>query len=178
MSCRVYLSGKMSNRYVEDVKSERRRASQELAKYKMRAVDPAAAEEKLWPKRKNAKISTTFKRKIMDIMVWHDLWLIRRCDVMLVLTGDVVSEGTLLEWRYAQNIGIPVIMIAPERVKGNFMGWVNILVPQDHMFPDLKSAVRFIHKKYEKEYLQHHEYFAAAIKNNRSASKVLNKKRG
>ena len=86
---------------------------------------------------------------------------------MLVLTGDVVSEGTLLEWRYAQNIGIPVIMIAPERMKGNFMGWVNILIPQDHTFPDLKSAARFIHKKYAKEYAKHHEYFAAAIKNRR-----------
>lgn len=165
MACRVYLSGKMSNRFVDDVKSERRRATEELAKYKMRAVDPAAAEEKLWSNKKNAKISSTFKRKIMDIMVWHDLWLIRRCDVMLVLTGDVVSEGTLLEWRYAQNIGIPVVMVAPERIKGNFMGWVNILIPQDHMFPDLKSAARFIHKKYAKEYAEHHEYFAAAVKN-------------
>jgi len=81
------------------------------------------------------------------------------------LTGDVVSEGTLLEWRYAQTIGIPIVMIAPERLKGNFMGWVNILVPQDHTFPDLRSAVRFIHRKYAKEYAQHHEYFKAAIKN-------------
>src|SRR6185437_8983679 len=87
MACRVYLSGKMSNRFVDDVKSERRRATEELARFKMRAVDPAAAEEKLWSNKKNAKISSKFKRKIMDIMVWHDLWLIRRCDVMLVLTG-------------------------------------------------------------------------------------------
>ncbi len=103
----------------------------------------------------------------MDIMVWRDLWLIRRCDVLLVLTGDVVSEGTLLEWRYAQNIGIPVVMIAPERLKGNFMGWVNILIPQDHVFPDLKSAVRFISRKYAREYKQNLEYFTAAIRNNR-----------
>ena len=81
------------------------------------AVDPAAAEGKLWPSKKKAKISSKFKRHIMDIMVWRDLWLIRRCDVLLVLTGDVVSEGTLLEWRYAQNIDIPVVMIAPERLK-------------------------------------------------------------
>jgi Domain of unknown function (DUF4406) len=159
------FSGKMSNRFVDDVKSERRRATEELAKFKIKAVDPAAAEDKLWPKGKKAKISSTFKRKIMEAMVLHDLWLIRRCDVMFVLTGDVVSEGTLLEWRYAQSIGIPVVMVAPERIKGNFMGWVNILIPQDHMFPDLRSAARFIHKKYAKEYAEHHEYFAAAIKN-------------
>jgi len=36
MSCRVYISGKMSNHYVEDVKSERKRATQELAKYMVR----------------------------------------------------------------------------------------------------------------------------------------------
>jgi len=164
---RVYLSGKMSNRYVEDVKSERKRATDELAKFRIMAVDPAAAEGKLWPSKKKAKISSKFKRHIMDIMVWRDLWLIRRCDVLLVLTGDVVSEGTLLEWRYAQTIGIPIVMIAPERIKGNFMGWVNILVPQDHTFPDLKSAVRFIHRKYAREYKQNLEYFTAAIKNNR-----------
>jgi hypothetical protein len=162
----------MSNRYVEDVKSERKRATNELAKYGIRAVDPAASEELLWDRNKRAKISAKFTRKVMTSMVDHDLFLIRRSDAILVLTGDVVSEGTLLEWRYAQIIGIPVIMIAPERLKGNFMGWVNILVPADHTFPDIKSAARFIYRKYVKRHLKNKAYFDADIKN---ATDAVNK---
>jgi nucleoside 2-deoxyribosyltransferase len=164
---RVYLAGKMSNRYVEDVKSERKRATERLAKFNMRAVDPAAAEGQLWPKHRKAKISGRFKYTVMKAMVEHDLWLIRRCDVMLVLTGDITSEGTNAEFLYAKNIGIPVVMIAPERLKGNWMGWTNVLVGMDNMFPDLKSAVTFIHKKYKKEYEKNKAYFNAAIKHAR-----------
>jgi nucleoside 2-deoxyribosyltransferase len=161
---RVYLAGKMSNRYVEDVKSERKRATKELAKYQIRAVDPAAAEGKLWPKHRKAKISGRFKYSVMKAMVDHDKWLIRRCDVLLVLTGDITSEGTNAEFLYAKGIGIPVVMIAPERVKGNWMGWTNVLIGEENLFPDLKSAVKFIHKKYKKEYETNKAYFDAAIR--------------
>jgi hypothetical protein len=178
MSLRVYLSGKMSNRYVEDVKSERKRATTELARYGIRAVDPAASEELLWDRNKRAKISAKFTRRVMSSMVDHDLFLIRRSDAILVLTGDVVSEGTLLEWRYAQIIGIPVIMIAPQRLAGDFMGWVNILVPADHTFPDIKLAAKFIFKRYVKQHIKNKAYFDAAIKNATDAvNKGANKKK-
>jgi hypothetical protein len=168
---RVYIAGKMSSRYVEDVKSERRRAKEELAKLGMMAVDPAAAEERLWPHHKRAKISGKFNYKVMASMVHHDKWLIRRSDVLLVLTGDVPSEGTNAEFLYAKTIGIPVVMIAPERVKGNWMGWTNVLVGEENLFPDLKSAVRFINKTYKKDYENNKKYFDAAIQK-------LNKKKG
>lgn len=162
---RVYLAGKMSGRYAEDVKSERARATNALAKFGIHAVDPAAAESKLWGTHKYAKISTKFRRRVMAAMVWQDLWLIRRCDVLLVLTGDGASEGTNSEWTYAKNIGIPVVLVAPERVKGNLMGWTNILIPDDHTFPSVESAARFINRRYVKAYEKHREYFNAAIKN-------------
>lgn len=161
---RVYLAGKMSNRYVEDVKSERKRAKDALAKYGMVAVDPAAAEGKLWPRHKRAKISGKFEYKIMKALVNRDKGLIRRCDILLVLTGDVPSEGTNAEFLYAQTIGIPVVMIAPERVKGNWMGWTNILVGKENLFSDLDSAVKYIFKTYQKEYKENKAYFDAAIK--------------
>jgi hypothetical protein len=161
---RVYLSGKMSNRYVEDVKSERKRATDELSKYGIKAVDPAAAEAALWGSHKKARISTKFNRRIMTAMVDKDLFLIRRSDALLYLTGDVVSEGSLLEVAFAQQIKIPVIMVAPERYYERWMGWVNIFVPKDHTFIDIKSAVRFINRKYKKTYEKNKIYFDQAIK--------------
>ena len=165
-------SGKMSNRLVRDVVSERKLATNELAKYGIHCVDPAAAESQLWGTDKKAKISATFKRRVMAAMVAHDLWLIRRSDAVLYLTADIASEGSLLEVAYAKMIGLPVIIVAPERVKGNFMGWVNIYVPQDHTFSNIEDACKFISKRYKKEYEKNHKYFEAAIKN---AAKQVNK---
>ena len=161
---RVYMSGKMSNRYVEDVKAERKRAAEELKKYKLVAVDPAAAEAELWPHKKKAKISSKFTRQVMEAMVDRDLYLIRRSDVLLYLTGDVVSEGSILELRYAQIIGIPVVMVSPERYSERWMGWLNIVVPKDHTFPDIKSAIRFIYRKYQKIHEKNKRYFDLAIR--------------
>lgn len=169
---RVYIAGKMSNRYVEDVKSERQRAKEELAKYNMLAVDPAAAEGQLWPRHKRAKISGRFSYNVMAAMVAHDKWLIRRCDCLLVLTGDIPSEGTNAEFLYAKSIGIPVVSISPLRVNGSWMGWTNVLLGEKNLFPDLKSAVQFIHKNYQKDYEKNKAYFEAAIKN---AATVINK---
>lgn len=172
MSFRVYTSGKMSNRLVRDVVAERRTATNELAKYGIHCVDPAAAESSLWGSDKKAKISATFKRRVMVAMVSHDLWLIRRSDAILYLTADIASEGSLLEIAYAKMIGLPIIIVAPERVKGNFMGWLSIYVPQDHTFSTIEDACRFINKRYKKEYERNHVYFERAIKN---AAKQVNK---
>ena len=161
---RVYISGKMSSRYVEDVKAERRRAIEELHKYKLVGVDPAQAEAELWPHKKKAKISSRFTRKVMEAMVSRDLYLIRRSDALIYLTGDVVSEGSLMEVRYAQIIGIPVVMVSPERYHERWMGWMNIIVPKDHTFPEIKSAVRFIYRRYQKIHEKNKRYFDLAIR--------------
>jgi hypothetical protein len=164
MSFRAYISGKMSNRYVEDVKSERAKTVKELARYSIHGIDPAAAESQLWPVSKGAKISSTFKRRVMEAMVKNDLWLIRRSDLVIYITADVASEGSLLEVAYAKMIGLPVVIVAPERVKGNFMGWLGIYVPQDHTFSTIEEACSFINRRYKKEYERNHKYFELAIK--------------
>jgi hypothetical protein len=88
------------------------------------------------------------------------------------LTADVASEGSLLEVAYAKMIGLPIIIVAPERVKGNFMGWLSIYVEKDHIFSTIEDACKFISKRYKKEYEKNHKYFEAAIKN---AAKQVNK---
>lgn len=176
MAIRVYLSGSMANRYAAEVKAERTEATQILAKYKLHAIDPAAAEEHLWGKHKSAKISTKFKRKVMQTMVWQDLFLIRRSDILLVLTGDKCSDGTWNEISYARSIGIPVVFVSPDRLRKNnpIMGWTNILTPKDHFFPDIIKAAKFIHKRYAKAYEKHRAYFNSAI---RSATTSVNKRK-
>jgi nucleoside 2-deoxyribosyltransferase len=155
----------MAGRFTQEVQAERAEASIALSKIGVRAVDPAAAESQLWGKHVKAKISTKFRYRIIETMVKQDLWLIRRCDLLLVLTGDQVSDGTWAEWHFAHMAGIPVIMIAPKRVRGELSGWTNVMLPKGNIVPNLKAACNLIKRKYLKEDAQFKAYFNAAIKN-------------
>jgi len=162
---RVYLSGSMGSRFAEEVKAERAEASEALAKVGVHAVDPAAAEKQLWGEHNKSKIQTNMKMRIMEAMVRQDRWLIRRCDALLVLTGDSPSDGTWHETAYALQLGIPVIMISPRRCqkKNPLVGWSNVLIRD--IVPDLKAACRLLKRRYLKDEEEHKSYFNAAIKN-------------
>jgi hypothetical protein len=167
----------MGGRYKEEVKAERSEATRELSRCGLHAVDPAAAEENLWGKHRNARIIVKMKRKIMEAMVWQDRWLISRCDVLLVLTGDTPSDGTWHEMEIAMHMGKPVVLVAPKRFSGELMGWTTVLVPKDHIYPDVQKASRFIKRTYAKDYLKHRAYFQAAIKNAKQPQTQSRKKR-
>src|SRR5271157_15877 len=102
MAFRVYLSGSMAGRVAEQVREERELATTLFAKAGMFAVDPAAAEKRLWKSGRAAKIGLQFPEKIMRAFVAQDKWLIRRCDALLVLTGDTPSDGTWREMLFAE----------------------------------------------------------------------------
>lgn len=174
---RIYLSGSMAGRVAEQVREERELATSLFAKAGIFAVDPAAAEQKLWKSGKTAKIGLQFPAKIMRAFVAQDKWLIRRCDALLVLTGDTPSDGTWREMCYAEKIGIPIIMIAPRRKRGELVGWSNIEVL--NIVEDLESAIRLIKRRWLKEYEDHKKYFDAAIRNAETAigSKAKKKRR-
>lgn len=165
---RLYLSGSMQGRYTIPVKAERSLAVHALAKVGIHGIDPAAAEHKLWKPGADTRIQWATPRKIMKAMVIQDKWLIRRSDALLVLTGDSASDGTWREMCFAEQIGIPVILIAPKRTSEELMGWSTIEVPKDHIVPDLQAAIRLIKRKYLKDYEEHRSYFYAAIKNART----------
>lgn len=173
MGFRVYLGGCMAGRRSEEVQAERAKAIKELAKAKIFGVDPAAAEKKLLDLQKNKKLNIAYSEKIMKAFVIQDKWLIRHSDALLVLTGDRPSDGTWREMCYAEQIGIPVIMIAPQRKAKELVGWSNILVP--HIVKNLKEAVTLIKRRWVKEYEEHHQYFNIAIKN--ADEQVYHKKR-
>ena len=174
---RVYLSGSMGGRLAEQVKSERELAVRKFFVAGIFAVDPGASEQKLWKRGSKSKITLRFHPKVMKAFVAQDKWLIRRCDAMLVITGDTPSDGTWREMCYAEKIGIPVIMIAPRRRRGELVGWSNIEVP--NIVDDLDGAVRLIKRKWLREYEAHKKYFDAAIRNaeNTAGKKCRSKKR-
>jgi len=164
---RTYLSGSMGGRSVDAVRQERAIAISKLAKAGIFAVDPAASEKKLWGRKTKSKITLQFPESIINAFVIQDLWLIRRCDALIVMTGDTPSDGTWWEMAYAKMIGIPVIMVAPQRATKSLIGWSNIQVTD--IVEDLDHAVRLIKRKYVKEYLEHRQYFDTAIKNAETA---------
>ncbi len=160
---RIYISGSMSGRVATQVRSERQEAVKLFAKQGIFGVDPGAAETKLWKKGKKSKITFGFPEKIMTAFVGQDKWLIRRCDALLVLTGDTPSDGTWREMCYAEKIEIPVVMIAPRRVVREMVGWSNIEVP--HIVSNLKEAIKFVKSKLVPKYNKHRRFFEKSIKN-------------
>lgn len=163
MALRAYICGTMAGRFSQEVTSERNEVSEALLRIGVIGVDPAKSESQLWQGTKS-KISTKYKLRIISAMVARDLFLIRRSDLLICITGDSCSDGSWKEISYAQMIGIPVILIAPKRYKGEISGWTNVLIPRENIVPSLKKAVNLIKRKYLKEYAENKRYFDAAIK--------------
>lgn len=137
---RVYLAGSMGGRSSEEVIRERQKAAVCCERYGMMPVDPGRLERKQWGK----KISLKTPQRIMDGFVDKDLFLIRRSDVLLVLTGDSPSDGTWTEKTYAKMIGLPVVLVSPKRASGRLVGWANSKRWADKVCPDIESAVKYI----------------------------------
>ena len=161
---RVYLSGCLAGRYATEVTAERAEATKTLARYGLRAVDPAESQSILWGAGKKAKVTKQMKRKLMETMVIRDKGLIRRSDVLLLLTGDIISDGSYKEVDFAQRCEIPVVIVSPKRYTEELMGWTNILVPKDHFFPNIQRAASFINRKYVKDYENFRNYFNMAVR--------------
>lgn len=164
---RIYISGSMSGRVASQVRSERQDAVKRFAKEGIFGIDPGASETKLWKKGKKSKITFGFPEKIMNAFVDQDKWLIRRCDALLVLTGDTPSDGTWREMCYAEKIEIPVVMIAPRRVAKEMVGWSNIEVL--YIVSSLKEAIKLVKSKLVPKYDKHRRFFESAIKNAQNA---------
>src|SRR5579863_1168056 len=140
---RVYLSGCLAGRYATEVTAERSSATKVLARYNLRAVDPGESQQILWGSKKASVITKKMKRKLMETMVRRDKALVRKSDILLVLTGDIISDGTYREMDFAQRCEIPVVLVAPKRCREELMGWTNILVPKSQTFPTVEKAAAF-----------------------------------
>lgn len=143
----VYLAGAMGGCFVNDVIETREYAKGLLRKAGLTYYDPAE-DEGLVPQR-NSIISLYYSKVKMLRFVEKDLAAVAESRCILNLTGDRVSDGVTWEMAYATFYRqIPVYCVAPQRAKGELMGFTNIL--SDKLFKDIESAVRFIKKDLQK----------------------------
>lgn len=141
---RVYLAGKMGGRPGCDVLVERRRAKEACAGADLKCVDPAEGE--IVP-HDATPIDLRLDYVTMKNFVAKDEYAIRTCNALLVLTGDMPSEGTGWEMGLAHfELGIPVVLVAPKRVAGELMGFSNIKA--DAIFSTVEEAAEFIAANY------------------------------
>ena len=137
---RVYLAGKMGNRVVKDVLKERKAAVKLCRKHGFMPVDPGYSEAKDW---KGYRISDSMSVSKMRKYVEKDLQLVRRSDALIVLTEEA-SDGTSYEKCYAKFMGLPVVIVAPNRCSGKLMGFSNILF---HCEPTIEKAIKWLKKE-------------------------------
>lgn len=138
----VYLSGKMGGLLVSEVLDMRRKAAALCEKFGLGYYDPAASEglEQLDP---TSKIDLGMDYETMKAYVAKDDSNLDRCTVILVLTGDVCSDGTW--WEIARSyykLNIPIVVVAPRRASGELMGFTNVKTP--YIFETLEGALVFI----------------------------------
>lgn len=140
---KIYLAGKMMGRLGAEVLEERWHATQLLEAAGIEVYDPAANEHVDAEQIIDSKADYT----TMKAYVAKDEFAIRHSDALLVLTGDLSSEGTAWEMGLAHfEMGIPVILVAPRRVAGELMGFSNIKC--DAMFSTVEEAIDFIADNY------------------------------
>lgn len=135
---RVYLAGKMGGRPGREVLEERRRAIQACEDVGLDYIDPAANENV----NEDELIDLRLDYVTMKNFVAKDEYAIRSSNAILVLTGDIPSEGTGLEFGLALELGLPVVLVAPKRLAGELMGFWNIKATA--MFATVEEAAEFI----------------------------------
>lgn len=134
----------MGGRPVEYVLCERRLAKGILKSYGLGYYDPAESEG-LENLAKDAIVDMKATRETMASYVRKDLRNLRKCDALLVLTGDKPSDGTWHEICFAKyKLSMPIALKAPKRHRGEIMGFTNIQTP--NLFPTITDAVIHLQK--------------------------------
>lgn len=125
-----------------DVIRERRLAKDRL--WDAEVYDPAANE--LDPI-VNEPVNLKFSLNTMKAFVSKDEAALRKCDVLLVLTGDYPSDGTWHEIGLAHyERKIPVVYVSPKRARGELVGFSN--VKAHAIFETIEEACEFILQNY------------------------------
>lgn len=139
---RIYLAGKMQGRMGWEVLQERAHATDVCESFDLEVSDPAATE--LIDPEKIVDINMNWMQ--MQAFVSKDEFAIRQCHCLLILTGDMPSEGTGLEFGLALQLGIPVVLVSPLRADGQKMGFWSIKASA--IFATVEDAVEYIADNY------------------------------
>lgn len=135
---RVYAAGKMGGRLGLEVLAEREYAKRACENAELLMIDPAEGEN-IEP---GKVVDLRMDYLTMKAFVAKDEYAIRTCQALLILTGDMPSEGTGLEFGLALQLGIPVVLVSPKRVRGELMGFWSIKA--DAIFATVEEAVEYL----------------------------------
>lgn len=75
---------------------------------------------------------------------------IRRCDVLLVLTGDIPTFGTCYETEFAYGLGKPIVMVASTTAAARHHPWCRSMV--SYFAETVDEAIDFIIRWYDRDY--------------------------
>jgi nucleoside 2-deoxyribosyltransferase len=138
---KIYLSGALAGRVVKEVKKERSSAIKLLSKAGIEVIDPAVFEKQDQARKFSMNISLDFIRKLVSM----EKFAIDHCDALVILTGDIISSGTWLEFGYAKyHCKIPVILISKKHYRKTFVSWSN--VEADIVVENVPQAVKALKK--------------------------------
>lgn len=119
----VYLSGTITGRPKKEVLAERKRATDLLKAAGFLVFDPVSLEKNT----PGANFKLNHSRQDMDVFIRKEKHAIGNCHAMLLLTGDIPSDGSWMEAAYMRyKLNAPVIMVSPLRASGKLTSWSNV----------------------------------------------------
>lgn len=133
----------MGGRMGSEVLTERKHAVEACEEQGLEPYDPAEGEN-IHPD-KIVDLKMDFYQ--MQRFVAKDEWAIRNSHALLILTGDTPSEGTGLEFGLALQLGIPVVIVSPKRLRGELVGFWN--VKASAIFDTVDEAAEYIATNYD-----------------------------
>lgn len=119
----VYLSGTITGRPKKEVLAERKRATDLLKAAGFLVFDPVSLEKNT----PGANFKINHSKQDMDVFIRKEKRAIENCHAMLLLTGDIPSDGSWMEAAYMRyKLNAPVIMVSPLRASGKLTSWSNV----------------------------------------------------
>lgn len=134
----IYLAGQLTGRSKKDAIAERNQAAKLLKKAGFLVFDPLSIESS--DKYKGPVFPKNPSNHDMRIYVRKEKNAIENCHAVLLLTGDVPSDGSWLEMGFAlYKCRIPVVLISKLRSSGELVSWSN--VEASSVVPNMQQAV-------------------------------------
>jgi len=135
---RVYMCGKLTGRTKDDILKEHEPIREAIVKRGGAYEDPFEKEESLFKKRQKCGFEG-INQSISEV-VHLDKTMIKRSDILLYMTGDIPSTGSLLEVGYARYLHIkPIIVISPKHHSREMLSWLT--VEADYIAKDYEDAL-------------------------------------
>jgi len=114
MTLRVYVGGGISGRSIKVVREKHEHAARVLRERGLVPVSPLQGEVEDLKGQRVIKDDESGVGSDSGIIL-KDLYLLKHCDVHVILTGSTLSYGTASEWGYSHwKLGIPVVVCDPE----------------------------------------------------------------